>query len=605
MPGIQEYRRELEKARERLAQVLKSGTARAVRLAIIRRTIALMAYQLDNLTSTVTAYDHLEENGLSGAALWHRHTQSLAARKFQPDAAHPGRFRRKYQQYLTFAQRTIVSTSAQREYIRDRTHGVMYIVRHNEQVVDLVQTIMSGLMEWARRHKTDDDFFDLSPEEGLQQMLLEQTQYVAALRVAQQLPPDVTRVAISIERPDHVFVVETAISLIPVVGSVVALYEAYTGRDLFGYELDTIDRTILAGSVLLPAAGRLVKGGKALYTTSRMQRMYGRDAGQWSRALATSERLSADAAGYRAMRQAEGEVRAGRGLSRRLQRQVDNAVQGGFARARSVRSSVPQTVTEAFERLSRQHEILEGLDELALARILERAPNEAHMKGQLLEELLENRVAEDFLQSNVGVSAMGLSEAVENLEFIPGHLIRDAFGRQITDGVVARRLGDRLVLEAIFEAKAGQRAARELSLSSGGRSALSEADRLELRAYARDIYRELQERARLEGTGVNANIEDIERMVVMSERGGQIRRDIERLAADADGNLTNLFIGGVETPVQVSPTRTRMIGVVPKDLRTRNIQDTLEGLDYNFEVWGIDITASDIQSIARELLDLS
>ena len=67
----------------------------------------------------------------------------------------------------------------------------------------------------------------------------------------------------------------------------------------------------------------------------------------------------------------------------------------------------------------------------------------------------------------------------------------------------------------------------------------------------------------------------------LSERGGQIRRDIERLAHMDDGNdFTNLRIEGFAQPVQVvvSPTQTRIQAVVPRDVRTAALESRLEAM---------------------------
>ncbi len=69
----------------------------------------------------------------------------------------------------------------------------------------------------------------------------------------------------------------------------------------------------------------------------------------------------------------------------------------------------------------------------------------------------------------MGGFALGIEvPAGKKLEFIPGHLIRDAAGRQITDGILAYRDGESLVIALVFEAKAGKSAARELSFARGG-----------------------------------------------------------------------------------------------------------------------------------------
>ncbi|TVP53417.1 MAG: hypothetical protein EA349_13800 [Halomonadaceae bacterium] len=194
------------------------------------------------------------------------------------------------------------------------------------------------------------------------------------------------------------------------------------------------------------------------------------------------------------------------------------------------------------------------------------------------------------------------------MEFVPGHLIRDSAGRQISDGMVIHRRRDQVQILTIFEAKAGRQGARELSLSGGSFSSLSGPERLELRAYARDIHRERLEMARLSGDpqalASVPSIETIQSQVLLRERGGQIRRDMERLGASAEGTLTTLHFGSLATPVQLSPTRTRVVGVVPRDLATRQLQQELRDLPYNTEIWGIDLTRSALSDIVKELAGL-
>ena len=102
---------------------------------------------------------------------------------------------------------------------------------------------------------------NVSAAVGLARMLEERQDLVAALRFAQRLPMDTETSVVPIERPLAVDVVEVTIGCIPVVGTAVALLEATTGRDHFGYQLDEFERTVLAAGALLPIAARFVKAG--------------------------------------------------------------------------------------------------------------------------------------------------------------------------------------------------------------------------------------------------------------------------------------------------------------------------------------------------------
>ena len=158
---------------------------------------------------------------------------------------------------------------------------------------------------------------------------------------------------------------------------------------------------------------------------------------------------------------------------------------------------------------------------------------------------------------------------------------------------------------AIFEAKAGSAAARELRLASSSISSLSAADRAELRAYARDILGSRINRARLRGEKfpktadeVDSALDKIEREIALSEQGGQVRRDIERLDINEDGSVAVIQVGEDFLPVRISPKQTKVFGVLPKDVKPGNMEQQLQGLGYNFEVLGMNVTQ-------KELVDLS
>ncbi len=162
-----------------------------------------------------------------------------------------------------------------------------------------------------------------------------------------------------------------------------------------------------------------------------------------------------------------------------------------------------------------------------------------------------------------------------------------------------------LEIAAMFEAKAGPRAARELSLASGSISSLSTAERAELRAYARDVLREQWVAAQEVGTQFNKTLDEVEREVALSERGGQVHRDIERLSENADGTLAQIRLGSDLIPVRLSPTRTKFFGVLPRDVNRSLIEPKSREAGFNFEIVGVDISQRDLRSIAGEMVPLA
>ena len=172
--------------------------------------------------------------------------------------------------------------------------------------------------------------------------------------------------------------------------------------------------------------------------------------------------------------------------------------------------------------------------------------------------------------------------------------------RQITDGMLVYREGEKLVIAAIFEAKAGKSAARELSLTKGGISSLTEAQRGELRAAAKDVWLEERYLAKATGKAYKKSIEDVEKEFIQSELGGQVQRDIERLSDGA-----NIRVGAQEFAVKISPTKTKFFGVLPKDARASTIEAQLKASDFNYEILGADITASKLKDIAASLQALA
>jgi putative toxin of predicted polymorphic toxin system len=606
MDDIELYRSELTRAKEDLRKSLAGGTDLASTTAIARRTCEIMDSDLKGPPQSVLFYDHVSEQGISGPSLWRIKSRDVAAQPFEH--SDPSAWQQKNNEYFQLIER-IRQRQALPQLFKDPKRGIAYLVEENDRVRGVLADIMKALSAWVVEHGSDADFLTSSAQSGLARMLDERQDLLAALRFAQTLPKDATVSPIPVDRPAVFELAEAAVGLIPVVGTAVALLEAVTGEDLFGYQLDPIDRAILAGGCLLPAAARLFREGKALYTASRMTRLYGRDAAEWSLAFARGERLASDSAAVRTIRRADEIAKARQQIDKQFGKDLVEAFERmGLKNARTSKlTSMPDYLANALKGLIRNKLYLAELDELALKRVVDKGPNLNLMKGQLLEELLESRISA-WLRNPAGAVALGISRPPNGLQFIPGHLIRDAAGRQITDGILAHWVGGDLHIVAVFEAKAGASAARELSLASSSISKLSRADRTELRAYARDIFRSRRARATRMGVAfpereseIDEMISKIEGEVILSEKGGQIRRDAERMAANEDGTLAKLLIGSELTSVKISPTQTKFFGVLPKNVPIGNMESDLQQLGYRFEVLGMNVTDKELIELTQIL----
>ena len=499
--NLEPYKRMLAGARRELEASMAGGTASAFTIAVQRGAVAIMAEDLDKRPQTLAAYESRTQNGLTGPDLWLVAARKKTAAPLSPKEVEPEAFWAKTQEYMQIIQVLKERYTTAAHLLVDRKNMHAYLVQENDHVKQALADIAAAMAQWVAVHYADDGFLTAPAIDGLHRMLSERQDLLVTLRVAQQLPKDTNTFVIPPEqRPAALEIIEFGIACIPVVGTAVAIFEATFGYDLFGYELNPVDRVVIAAGAVLPFAGRFVKGGHALYTAARMERLYGQEAARWSLALAAGEKMSEDVVARTAISRARAAIKAGQKVEPALARQVVSALERMALKRGSPRGMpIASYVSDSLKKLISARSVLAELDELTLARVIEKGPNISLMKGQLLEEFLETRVAA-WLRDPAGARALGITiPPPHNLEFIPGHLIRDSAGRQITNGVLGYRHNGELITVAIFEAKAGSAAARELRLASSSISSLSAADRAELRAYARDILGSRINRARLRG----------------------------------------------------------------------------------------------------------
>lgn len=603
MADIAAYQRALEREEAKLRLKLASGKGSAAEIALQRVMCEILRYEI-GFPGSVLVFEKLGPDpkwGLKGPDRWVQSALQKADERLNPHYGTDEQYQRKYSEYLDLSLQILRWGQVKQELIQDKKVGRQYLIfGANALVPKIMKVISTELLRWFDAQPRTKDLITQDAKQGLAAMLTERPDLATLLRLADQLPVDHETSSIPVDRPAMVEAVEFAIGIIPVVGSVVAAYEAWSGEDLFGYRLGDIERGILAASVLLPFAGRLVKGGRALYTEARLVSLYGRDAATWSRAMAASGRGFAERKALDAIGKAERSLRVEKSVAADVAKEAAAAVPVLTKGGATVAASVDQAVADLLRELQSAHPQLAGIDALSLQRILAKGPNVDHLKGQLLEEIIESRLV-PWLSTREGGFALGITvPAGKKLEFIPGHLIRDAAGRQITDGMLVYREGEKLVIAAVFEAKAGKNAARELSLKKGGISSLTQAERDELRAAAKDAWLDARDAAKAAGQPFKKSIEDVEKEFIQSELGGQVRRDVERLADGA-----SIRVGAADYTVKLSPTKTKFFGVLPRDVSAATIGAQLKESGFTFEILGVDITASKLKDIASSLQGLA
>jgi hypothetical protein len=602
MAGIEAYRRVLAQQERKLVLLMAGGRESAFGLALQRGILDVLRFEIQ-YPGSVLAWEKMgrDAQGFEGPDRWLQSALKKAAEKLSPSYGTDDDYTRKWEEYRKLANEILNWGYVRQELIEDKRAGKQYLIfGANPLVPKIMKVISDALKEWFDVQPRTKELMTWPAKAGLGTMLTERPDLAALLRISDTLPVDHETSDIPVDRPAMVEAVEFAIGLIPVVGNVVAAYEAWSGEDLFGYKLGDVERGILAACVLLPVAGRLAKGGRALYTEARLVRLYGRDAAAWQKVMAASSRGYAERKAIEAVGKAERALRVEKKLAKDVAKEAADAVPALTKGGAAASTAVDQAIVDLLADLRKAHPQLTDLDELALRRILEKGPNVDHLKGQVLEELIESRIV-PWLKTREGGLALGLTiPAGKKLEFIPGHLIRDAASRQITDGMLVYREGEKLVIVAVFEAKAGKSAARELALKKGGISSLTEAERLELRAYAKDVWLEERDAAKAAGKAYKKTVEDLEKEFIQTEWGGQVRRDIERLSDGA-----TIKVGGQDVAVELSPTKTKFFGVLPRDVNASAIEAQLKENKFAYEILGVDISAAKLKDMAASMKSLA
>lgn len=411
-------------------------------------------------------------------------------------------------------------------WLDDKYTGEHMIWEANPNTALLTEIIADQAYLWFSRRVITPEFLKYSAVQMFDLFLAERPDMAVLVNLVYTLPKLKTTRQMDIDRTAAEELVDIALGFVPVVGNLIALYSAWDGKDVFGYRLTNLERGVLAASVLLPVAGRLFRHGRAVYTEARLMKMYKAPPKASARQM-TKENFANVIQRSAAAKQEEGSkalraVKKGEDallnlkvIDGQLSQEAKNLVTLLSKRSAVVPSTVAHEVKALWETVSATFPALRSLDEFALDRVLRKGVNKSHIKGQLLEELMESHIV-PMVQQRGAHFAFGvpLPEG-KMLQFIPGHVIRSASEKlplQLTDGIMGYRDKGVFHVLGIFEAKAGKEGPREY-LFSRKRTKLTAEETRELKAVALEVWEEERDIAMELGKPFTRRVEDIEKEV--------------------------------------------------------------------------------------------
>jgi hypothetical protein len=548
---------------------LAQGAFDPFNILLQRDIVSVMQLQLKNTPDFVLDFRTQDSSHFTPPELWYLHVHQTCMALLDPAVRDPRKFQRKMDEYLAHGLWMMENI---REAVQQRTRYEVITIRESQEAKEVIKAIANALMASAKIHHYDPDFLEVSIEQAMERLLrYERFDLKVALRIALKVPGDISVMALPKpeQRSALLAAISFAISCIPVVGNAVAAYEFLAERDIFGYPISDVERGIMAFGIMLPAVSRYANEGRSLYSAGRLASLHGGEVRLWSETLAVGERISADPTAFFRLQIAQKTIASGKRLTPDAAGDLADVLRTiGVAKAdMGVPVVLSKNSTEAFEALVEHNRRFAELDANAIDRMARKRTGH-QVQGMLLEELQYNRVVV-WLRDPSGMAALNLVRPIGRVEYIPGHLIVDMNGRELTDGMIVHWLSENQCrILAVFETKSGARAAKKLSFEAKSLKKLNAKERVLLEVRADKRLQILKERARLTGTPVVETRESLMRIILKEEDkpGGQILRDIRRLnQKDSDGTTT-IFVGGQPIKVHFSNEDTKFFGVVPSDV---------------------------------------
>ncbi|HWQ14151.1 MAG TPA: hypothetical protein VNL77_15235, partial [Roseiflexaceae bacterium] len=286
------------------------------------------------------------------------------------------------------------------------------------------------------------------------------------------------------------------------------------------------------------------------------------------------------------------------------------AVRADIQRMAEARTTVKKTQADLKAEVTKRLKAL-GLSNDAIGRIFAKAPNVGHIKGQILEEIKRTQV----LQETAAGKAKGPDGQQPTAKsrrgkpvFFAGHRVKDANGRQFSDGLIGAWEGDILHVVKIIESKAGPLAAgglaeRRLRLSRDDWRELYREAVEELRRRRADLARThssvILKQHRAE---VRAIVRELLRPEVQTEEG-QARADIERLVPNFGAGHITILIDGKPVKATGSPSSTTIAGVVPKDIDSKQIAAAAQATGLKVEIEHAALSEPELFALASQVAD--
>ena|GEM_PF-2590908 len=197
------------------------------------------------------------------------------------------------------------------EVVEAKSMGTGYLIWGSEGERRARDNIARAFLHDIIQRMTEPGFTSSSAREDFKNWLLQHPRQYQEFLLA-QAHPDVEKYQIPIDIPAWQTAVEVGIGFIPIVGQVVGAYEVIAGEDLFRHPLSTADQAILGAAILLPAAGRIFRVGRAAVTASTIAREYRLTAREADALFRATARIPPGSSGARLLSSAKEDILAGK-----------------------------------------------------------------------------------------------------------------------------------------------------------------------------------------------------------------------------------------------------------------------------------------------------
>ena len=159
--------------------------------------------------------------------------------------------------------------------------------KRDDKTSEYLTTLRTEILAWYDGYLMTAGFILKDPEDGMIQFLTQRREMLMLLKTIhaeKHKGPD---------REVAVEALEMQLALAPILRRMTYLYSAWDGKQILTFkDLTDLERAVLATAVLVPVAGRLLKAGRLMYTTTRLVQVYGGNNTAWERAISYSAQLS-------------------------------------------------------------------------------------------------------------------------------------------------------------------------------------------------------------------------------------------------------------------------------------------------------------------------